>query len=514
MEFPSSSAKDAYLNDNPSFKDFLEDQKLNAEFDEVASGNFDFTGYPEPLKKFRLILCEHDESIEGVYYWMHTNYHQDFGYTQFDKVIDVFAASEQSAFFGVSQQRLGLQQDKVSQFLAAIGKMVKELFQFVRELRIIDERLEIYKDSYSSDKKQADSADITLKGIWIDMVEGGAKNPASVYGLAREVGFTILPDLFFAVRVKPKKVDVDFDNLSESDLKKLFNGEVENLDDTVEQIKSYNRKVREVLKRKLRTFHTWKKHTFNELHTRRRFTLQYFRQHYDIIKMYMSWIKPYLRNIKRLQLEERFMDSMELVGAFEGSMMEVEFLAKKNLPQYGRWYAVGIINLLYRTRPAMSFQQEGFQRGPKHTGKVTITMRAYVMTKEQIDAYLAMRKKEDIDMLTTIDSSLKEAMDALGTEMKKYLVEAGEKLFKDDVEKKEDKKKNVAVSAAEPFFAVFKGFGEIFGAFTGGVSLFKGKKGFDPIKDDKQKKAAIGDAKNAVWRAFKNYRKAHKIVTY
>jgi len=161
---------------------FLKDNSLKQEFSEVQIDNFQLADYPEPLQKFRLILIDHEESLEGMYYWMITSYRQDFGYQNFHKVIDSFAASENSAFFGVTQQRLGLQQDKASQFLQAIGKMTKELFQFVRELRIIDERLELYTDSYKDKGRRADSADISLKGIWVDLVEGGAKNPGSVYG--------------------------------------------------------------------------------------------------------------------------------------------------------------------------------------------------------------------------------------------------------------------------------------------------------------------------------------------
>ncbi len=505
-----------FLEDNKALKKFLEKHEMKTEYDEVQIDTWGFEPYPAPIKKYRMILEEHEESLEGMYYWMLTSYRQDWGFTRFDKVIDVFAASEQSSFFGVSQQRLGLQQDKVSQFLQAAGKMIKEIFQFVRELRIIDERLEFYRDTYSSDLRRAESADITLKGIWIDMVQGGAKNPASVYGLAREVGFTILPDLFFSVRPQSSiKLEKKLSDIKDSDLKNLFQGEVNKLDETVDRLE-FNRKVREVLKRKLREFLEWKKMTFNELLTRRRFTLQYFRQHYDIIRLYMSWIKPYLRNIRRMQFDQKKMDSVDMVGAFEGSMIEVEFLASKTRINMGRWYAVGLMNFLYRTRAMMNYQQD-YQRGPKHSGKCTMTMRAYVWTKEQLEDYIKMRQEEDLELIATIDSSLKEAMDALGDDMKAYLAEAGEKLFKDEAEKKKKeaaKKKPSMAGAADPFISIFKGFGELAGAFTGGGSDKAKKPKIDLFKEKKQKKLAETEARTGVWRGFKNYRKAHKIITW
>ncbi len=46
--------------------------------------------------------------------------------------------------FGSNAQRLSIQQDRASQYLVQIGQLVKQLFPLVRELRIIDERLEMY----------------------------------------------------------------------------------------------------------------------------------------------------------------------------------------------------------------------------------------------------------------------------------------------------------------------------------------------------------------------------------
>ena len=152
------------------------------------------TGFPKPKGVRRAVLQEFNQSIEEMYFWLLEEIRQSQGFKDITKITDIFSASEQSAFFGSAQQRLGLQQDKVSQFLATIGKMVKELFQLVRELRILDERLGYYVDSSDATSKSRESAEITLKGIWIDLIEQEAKNPASVYGMSRELQFTTLPD--------------------------------------------------------------------------------------------------------------------------------------------------------------------------------------------------------------------------------------------------------------------------------------------------------------------------------
>ena len=444
------------------------------------------TGYPAPARRYRLHYEGYNISIEEPYFWT-LHYLRYFGgFPRIDKITDVFAAAENSAFFGASQQRIGLQQDKVSQFLATIGKMVRELFQLVREMRILDERLSYYADSYTS-SPSAESAEITLKGIWVDLVEQGAKNPASVYGMAREVQFTTLPDLFFSTHPK-KQEDVDI---------------------VVEKERGqFNRKVREVLKRKLRAFLAWKEHTYEELKNRRRFTLKYLRQHFEIIRMYMTWVKPYLKNIQRLQLDQSRADTADLIVAFESSMIEIETLAIK--PAAGGVNQCILMHYLFRTRPEMSYSQE-YQRGPLHLGRIEIDFRAYAWDDRQIENYKKMREHEDFQLLGVIDGSVKAALEALGDELMRYLKEAGEEFE----EKKEMPKP--PMKRTGPFMSVFEGFAELFASFKTQKELKQaGKK---PRQTDIMKKAiARQNAENAVkkvmWNTYHHFKKQHDMLNW
>lgn len=459
-------------------------EKLKKEFEklevvEKAAGQYLDTAYPDPLNRFHLVYEIFQNSIEEMYFWMLNHVKDDLGFTEVDKITDIFAASEQSAFWGVSQQRLGIQQDKISQFLATIGKLTKELFQIVRELRIIDERLELYTKS----KRRDNSAEISLKGYWIDLVEGGSKNPASTYGMASQVGFATLPDLFFSAPA----------NLPSDDVDKY----VDSLD--------YNRKVKEVLKRKLKIFLIWKEQTYKEHVTRRNFTIKFLRQHFIVIKTYMSWVKPYLNNVKRMTLDEGKLLSADLIGAFEGSVVEIEILAKR---KFGDYYSCILGHWFYRTRPAMSYQQEGYQRGPIHVGRAEMTLRAYVWTQEQIDAYKKIKDEQDLELLGSLDDSLKNAMDALGDDLKRYLEEAGEKFGEEEEPKEEPKKPTVF----DPFVSLFKGFGELTGAFIPKKQKQTRPSRAEKEKENKNKKDAEKYALGMLYQAYKNYKKAHKFI--
>ncbi len=453
------------------------------------------TGFPKPVHRYKLVYQVFNLSIEEYYFYVLEFMRQHEGYVDIIKITDLFAASEHSAFFGSAQQRLGLQQDKVSQFLATIGKMVKELFQLVRELRIIDERVGYYEDALDPKSRSRESAEITLKGIWIDMVEQGAKNPASVYGMSRELQFATLPDLFFSIHPATGR----------------------DVDELVDKLE-FNRKVKEVLKRKLRTYMEWKTSTFKELMNRKVFTLKYLRQHFDIIKMYMNWVKPYLRNIKRLQMADKS-ESPDLIAAFEGSMIEIEILGKKlaqfrridRQTQYNKHvYCVMIPHFSYRTSPQMNYHQE-YQKGPIHIGRIDLTLRGYTWTEKQVKKYLTMKDQEDFRLLESVDASVKAAMEALGDELEGYLREAGEQinLYQEPKAEKVIKKP----SAAEPFVAMFKGIGELAGALVG-VSGAKKKKEKGPSKFEveMETKIAKGVVKKTMYQTYKEYKKKCGVV--
>jgi|TARA_B100001971_G_scaffold214075_1_gene249648 hypothetical protein len=461
-------------------------KKFKFDQEEVAEqtrASYVKTGFPKPERRYRLHYEGYNISIEEPYFWIlhYLRYYSGFG--QIDKITDVFAAAENSAFFGASQQRLGLQQEKVSQFLATIGKMVRELFQLVRELRILDERLSYYNDSFTT-SRSSESAEITLKGIWIDLVEQGAKNPASVYGMAREVQFTTLPDLFFSTH--PQKQ--------------------EDVDDVVESERgAFNRKVREVLKRKLRTFLAWKEHTFEEMKNRRVFTLKFLRQHYEVIRMYMNWVRPYLRNIQRLQLDQSKTETPDLLVALESSMIEVELLARKP----GDVNQCLLLNYMFRTRPEMNYNQE-YNRGPLHLGRVEIDFRVYAWTPEEVENYKRMREQEDFQLLGVVDSAVKAAMESLGDELMRYLREAGEEIGP-KTENKEEKKSSVL----SPYTSVFKGFSELFGA----AQKAKTARPKRPSKNELfklsiQRRAAAAGAKSATWAIYHHFKKHHGMLNW
>jgi len=492
-EFKGKCAKltDAELEAMP---EDLAEEYADQEIQEISKDHYDLTSYPTPGVKYFFAYQNINFGIEYIYYWIVHRMHKNEDFSHFDKIIDTYTAAASSSHFGMMQARLSAQQNQASQYLKGISDMVKGLFQIVRELRILDERLQYYEDTYDEKSPNRVSSEIVLKGLWIDLVEGGPKNPASVYGMAAEVGFTILPDVFFRVQVKdPKEID------------------------GVVDATSFNKKIKEVLKRKLRQYYEWKKRTYVELKTRKKFEIKYLRQHYDTIKLYVNWIKPYLRNIAMLQPQDKWYDTARLINSFEGAIVEIEYLARKKTA--GKTYSsVVVTNFIYSVRPQLEYHLQEYQhKGPVHVGRVELNLRAYSWTDEQIENYKKYKEEENLYILGSIDASIKEALDSLGDELKAYL-ELGGETFEEKKKKEEsklEKNKKMIATSLDPFVSVFKGFGELFGAFGlfNKISFKRTKKG-DPYLLKKDKNAAMDGAKSGAFMAYHYYKKSHGITAW
>lgn len=435
----------------------------------------------KPAKTYHLELEEMGAGIEKLYFWV-LNFLKDtppsgLSYKNVYKVKDIYTATETSSYWGMVEQRKGMQQEKVSAYLAAIGKMVKDLFQIVRELRIMDERYEYYEKSKTGDE----SAEIALKSIWVDMVEGGAKNPASVLGLSTQVGFVILPDLFFKISPKTSDdVDKEVDSLGEQGI---------------------NRKVREVLSRKLKQYMIWKEKTDHEIKQRKKFMLKYLRQHYNVIHMYINWVRPYLKNIRKLQMAHGKETEPYLVTAFETSKIELELIASRGDEKFEMFQPCLRITFDFIAMPQMAYQNE-YQKGAIHTGLTKINIEAYSLKKEQIDDYIKEIEQEDFELLESVNA----AMTALKDDLMKYLQEAGEE-FK---EKKEEVKEES------------KGFQKIIDEFkkTFGIGMKKVKpekllkKKLKAFGIEKEQKESSDQAKTDAYVMYDIFKKANQMLTW
>ena len=156
----------------------------------------------------------------------------------------------------------------------------------------------------------------------------------------------------------------------------------------------------------------------------------------------------------------------------------------------------------------MSFHQEGYHKGPVHAGETDIKWRSYTWTQKEIEEYIAMKNEEDFELLSIVDRSVREAMDSLGEELRRYLREAGEKhpYAKKDQIKPEEIKKRPKQSMLEPFTALF------------GSGMKKVTETLTPKESQVvliNEKARAGAMVNAIcWLHYKNFKKAFGFLSW
>ncbi|MBD3209054.1 hypothetical protein GF367_01390, partial [Candidatus Woesearchaeota archaeon] len=151
-------------------------------------------------------------------------------------------------------------------------------------------------------------------------------------------------------------------------------------------------------------------------------------------------------------------------------------------------------------------------------------LRAYGWSDNHIERYKKLKEDEERNLLFLVDESVSAAMDELGDDLEKYLNDAGKDVFDRDVHKKfgasaqpKDKKKvkfrpAVGDTPLEPFVEIFKGVGELVGGLIPSFSFKKSKvgAGFNPSSSA----AAAKTAARPMWQAYKNYKKAHQLLSW
>ncbi|MEM4396670.1 MAG: hypothetical protein QXR30_03365 [Candidatus Woesearchaeota archaeon] len=398
------------------------------------------TGYPKPLKYFKIIYSSPKATLENHYYFFVNFLERIKRFEEFEKITDVYSSSTMSGFFGNAMQRLANQQDRISGILAAIGKLSIDILKQVQELRKIDERLGYFK----AWKEKSQAADVALKGIWADNVDNASKTEMGLFVLAQQAGYSALPDLFFRTFVQDEK-------------------EIDSIVDAYD----VSLPLKSVLKRKLMSFLRWAKEIEHELSVRRNVLLKMMVQNYNSLKMYSHWLKPYLTNVRYLNLHEKYMNSVYIVNSFDANVTEIEFLAKRKNSGDSSKYDCVLVNMFFRTAPLMMTGQE-YQRYPIHLGTLEITLRGYVWSKEEIENYKKMREEEGLSLIADIDNSIRETLKNLGDDFEKYLKEA-EGVKKEET-KKEEKKESSAKNDSfgdifEPLKALAEGLIELFTLF-------------------------------------------------
>lgn len=410
------------------------------------------------------------------------------------KLKDVFDASVSSSFHGQIGSKISAMQQQISGYLTQIGQLSKSLFPMVREIRLMDERLAMYNRSFSTkkDDQEARQNEVALKSTWIEVVEQGMQNPNSVYSMATKLGFVTLPDLFFGINPQGKDPQEQLKNLTSA------------LDEIHKQ-QAFNTKVRIALEKKLVQYYTWKEKTWQEMEHTYKFRIKNLKQHYNVILLYVSWLKPYLTALKALQMKGNT-SSYDLVSAFETSKLELELLAV--IKKGKKYHSCVLVRMAIVTKPELSYGQGG-GRQVLHSGEIQVSIEPYAATQDDIDYYKKYSDSEHfkyysgtaVDLAGDIDAMLK----SLGTDVEEYLREA------ETGERKEKKKEETPQDAT--VFAPFTALKDSFKMFLPEKSKDTAPSKKESRAEEAEKKSMEESAAGSAWTVYDIFKKSNGMMT-
>jgi len=389
--------------------------------------------YNSPVVSYKLIYDSPQNQFEPIYYWI-LDFMKDLFGGDVKKIVDNFMSSPGSGHFSDMSQRLSKVQEEGMKILGGLNQVIKSSLNLIYDLREFKERLQHYTDAESKDAVLKKAANLSLKNTWLDNVDLPKRQNGSIHQMTAQLGYTTLRDAFMAVN-----------DLSEID-KMVKEGDI-------------NESIAKILRPRIKEFLDWKVFSQHELQKRFNIEKSYLKNQVETIKLYSSWVKPYLAAAKQLQ-QKGFDGDAALVDAFSTSMFELTLFAKKevklpnNVAKYKinrKYYSCAVIDFKQRSQLLQRVTQKG-DYAPAYGGRLEITFDAYALNSEEIELVNKTMDKEDFDDMLSFNSNMAEdALKELKDDIDMFLSD------KEDVKEKNNSKTKEKDNEDDinPFVALF-----------------------------------------------------------
>ncbi len=360
-----------------------------------------------PIWENRIVYDTGVGALEPIYFWI-----VDFlaGYKP-EKLVDNFTAAPGSAYFTDLGQRATKMQDEAMKILGAVNMVVKSVINLIYDLRNFELRLEEYKRAKSSDPGERERGILALKEIWMNSVDS-LRGMGSLNNMAQQYGFTLLRPAFMSVM---PRVGKPLDDMNKS------------VDDKELEV---NEIVRRVLKPRVAEFVKWVELSEKELTKRYEIQKTYLRNQVDTIKLYSSWVRPYIRAAEQLRMKENVEPA--LVSVFGSMILELTLLAKRQMdlgeevesgnlpPGFGgkedkirKFWQIILVDFKFRSYPT--------QQAP-HAGRAEITFKAYALNEDEMLLFEKLREDDSISSIFGVAERVSgESLEQLKDDLKHFL---------------------------------------------------------------------------------------------
>jgi len=419
----------SFLDDDETAKDFrwAIGEVMNTVYGERALSGMGMDSKGR-VSSHVLSFESQQNQLETIYYWI-LDFAAQIGWGNMKKLVDNFMASPGSGQFSEMSMKATKMQEEGMKILGGMNQIVKSILNLIYDLKEFELRLASYDDANSDNEQKKKEGMLALKQIWLDNVDIKKGRGAIHQMSSMEMGFSTLREAFMIAN-------------SQEDIKKMNADEEGGL---------INDSVMRILIPRLNEFLKWVDYSEKEL--RKRFSIEknYLRSQVETVKLYSSWMKPYLVAAEKLR-QKGFDNNAALVNAFSTTMFELQLFGKKDVgidrdrfPKYKlkrEYNKVVIITMVYRGHVSQRVTQKG-DYGFGMGGVVDVNFDSYALNSEELAAAKELLEKEDLEK--SMEFSMDVAGDALedmkedleyflkSPEEREALEKGGEKKSTDDI---------------------------------------------------------------------------------
>jgi hypothetical protein len=410
------------------------------------------------LRTFEIVYDSPSSQLEAIYFWI-LDYVEGFGF-KIEKITDNFSAAPGSGHFAEIGARATRMQEEGMKILGTVNQVIKTILNLVYDLKEFKIRLKQYEQAKSKDEQQAEAGLLGLKQIWMDNVDM-KRGRGSINQLTYELSMTTLRDAFMAAN-------------SLEDAKKM---------------EIINDRVKRVLIPRLSEFFDWRKLSEKELEKRFKIEQSYLKTEVESLKLYTSWVRPYLKAAEELRMKG-FENDPALVSAFNTARFEMTLFGKRAVKKDDAVNSgdlpIGLANYNvkrgYNSCFILNFKFRGFpqkvtQQNYGFGGRIELTFDAYSLNDEEIKLINKKMGEESIEEgISFVQKNTDESLEQLKEDLDDLLKE-------DPKEEKKEGEKKENPDDINPFSAL--------------IGLFNPSTyGLDSKKDDKKKDGEIKEAKD------------------
>ena len=455
-----------------------------------------------PVSSHKLSFDSQQNQLEPIYYWI-LDFAAQIGWVNMEKTIDNFMASPGSGQFSEMNMKATKMQEEGMKILGGMNQIVKSILNLIYDLKEFELRLEHYDDAASDDRQKKEEGLLALKQIWLDNVDM-KKGRGAIHQMASaEMGFSTLREAFMMAN----SVD-DVKKMNSEDKKEGGAGLI-------------NDSVMRILIPRIGEFLKWVKYSEAEL--RKRFSIEknYLKSQVETVKLYSSWMKPYLVAAEKLR-QQGFEKDAAMVNAFSTSMFELQLFGVKKVDvderfkKYNvkrKYNQVIVITLKYRGHVSQRVTQKG-DYGFGMGGVVDIDFDSYALNDEELATARKLLEKKDLEK--SMEFSMDVAGEALADlkEDLDYFLKSKEEREAADASEVGSRKSVVGSEDINPFAALFGLFGKKKEKKKEGDFVLEAK----DIKKDNfvegtMRAAAISGAASALYLIYDVYKKAHQMAS-